>query len=251
MALKGKVAILTGGGGGIGRAVARRLASDGAQIVVADIAEAAGMETVRSLHADGASAIFVRTDVADEDSTRLLAEAVVENFGGIDILVNNAALFAAIEMKGIDQISVSEWDSVMATNLRGPFLMTKAALPQMKSRQSGKIINISSTTVFSGGPMLSHYVASKAGLIGFTRSLAREGGPFGICANVIALGLTDTEAARHVIPPQRFEAVTHLRSIGRSQTPSDLLGAIVFLSSSDSDFITGQTITVDGGQMFL
>ena len=128
---------------------------------------------------------------------------------------------------------MAEWDAVMAVNLRGPFLMAKAVLPQMKTQRRGKIVNISSTTVFSGGPSLSHYVASKAGVIGFTRSLAREVGRHGICANAVAFGLTETAAALAVIPASRFDAVIGLRSIGRPESPADLVGAVSFLCSDD------------------
>jgi 3-oxoacyl-[acyl-carrier protein] reductase len=251
MVLDGKVAIVTGGGGGIGYAVAQRLIADGARVVIADIDDRKGAAASRRLDASGASAVFVHTDVSDENSTRSLAQVAMETFSAIDILINNAALFATVRMREIENIPLAEWDSVMSINLRGPFLTARAVLPQMKRQRRGKIVNISSNTVFSGGPLLSHYVASKAGLIGFTRSLAREAGPFGICANLVAPGLTDTEAAQQTIPSQRFEAVTGLRAIGRKQEPADLVGAISFLCSPDSDFITGQTITVDGGQIFL
>ena len=251
MSLAMKVAIVTGGGGGIGFAVAQRLVADGARVVIAELDEKAGREALRQLDAAGTSSTFVRTDISDEHSTQALAQAVVEKFGAIDILINNAALFATIKMKPIEDISVAEWDRVMEVNLRGLFLMVKAVLPQMKGQRRGKIVNISSNTVYSGGPLLSHYVTSKAGVIGFTRSLAREAGPYGICANAVAPGLTDTAAALQIIPAQRFETVAGLRSIGKRQSPTDLVGVISFLCSPDSDFITGQTINVDGGQIFL
>lgn len=251
MSLDGRVAIITGGGGGIGQAIAQRFAGEGARVAIADTDERAGLATALRLEAAGSPAVFVRTDVGDEASTRTLAKTVVEKFGAIDILINNAAVFASIAMKEVEEISTAEWDSVMAVNLRGPFLTAKAVLPQMKRQRRGKIVNISSTTVFSGGPSLSHYVASKAGLIGFTRSLAREAGRHGICVNAVAAGLTDTPAAAGVIPASRFEAVIGLRSIGRPQGPADLVGAVSFLCSDDSDFVTGQTIVVDGGQIFL
>ncbi len=249
MRLSGKVAIVTGGGNGIGWRYAERLAAEGARLVIAEIDEAAGREAARRINAAGGQAIAVRTDVSSEPDTLGVARAAIEAFGGIDILVNNAALFANISVKPVEELGVSEWDRVMAVNLRGTFLMARAVLPSMKACGSGKIVNISSNTVFSGGPSMSHYVASKAGVIGLTRSLAREVGPFGICVNVITPGLTDTAAAEQTISKDRFDVVVGARSIRRRQAPDDLAGTVVFLCSADSDFITGQIINVDGGHI--
>ena len=245
-----EVAIVTGGGQGIGLCLAQALAREGARLVIADIDEQAGQDAVRQIAKQGGQALFVPTDVSSDQSTAALAAAALAEFGAIHILINNAALFRNLALKPIEEISGAEWDRVLAVNLRGPFNTSKAVLPQMKRQRRGKIVNISSNTVFSGGPGMSHYVASKAGVIGFTRCLAREVGSAGICANVVAPGLTDTEAAQSIIPVQRFDAVTGLRAIGRHQTPADLVGAVLFLCSTDSDFITGQVLNVDGGQIF-
>ncbi len=244
------VAIVTGGGQGIGLCLSKALAAEGAKVVIADIDEHSGQFAVGQIREQGGQALFVPTDVSSEQSTAVLAAAAVAEFGAIHILINNAALFRNLQLKPIEELPGDEWDRVLAVNLRGPFMTSKAVLPQMKRQQRGKIVNLSSNTVFSGGPGMSHYVASKAGVIGFTRCLAREVGPAGICANVVAPGLTDTEAAQSIIPAERFDDVTRLRSIGRHQTPADLVGAVLFLCSPDSDFITGQVLNVDGGQIF-
>lgn len=243
-------AIVTGAGRGMGRSVAERLASEGARVVVAEIDEATGRETACLINDQGGTALFVQTDIASEASTRELAAEVTARYGGIDILINNAALFAGLRLKFVEELSVTEWDQVMAVNLRGVFLATKAVLPQMKQQGYGKIINVSSNTVLSGAPRLSHYVTSKAGVIGFTRSLASEVGAFGISVNAITPGLTDTEAAKATIPAERFDSVVGERAIGRRQKPEDLIGPVLFLASRDSDFITGQVINVDGGQIY-
>ncbi len=244
------VAIVTGGGQGIGLCLSKALAAEGAKVVIADIDEQAGQFAVGQIRENGGQAVFVPTDVSSEQSAAGLAAAAVAEFGAIHILINNAALFRNLQLKPIEELPGDEWDRVLAVNLRGPFMTSKAVLPQMKRQQRGKIVNLSSNTVFSGGPGMSHYVASKAGVIGFTRCLAREVGSAGICANVVAPGLTDTEAAQSIIPAERFDVVTRQRSIGRHQTPADLVGAVLFLCSPDSDFITGQVLNVDGGQIF-
>jgi NAD(P)-dependent dehydrogenase (short-subunit alcohol dehydrogenase family) len=177
-----------------------------------------------------------------------MAAEAVKAFGRIDVLVNNAAIFINIERHPFHEISVEEWDRVSAVNIKGPFLCAKAVFPQMKEQRSGKIINISSSTAFWGTPMFLHYVASKAALIGMTRSLAREVGRFGICVNAIAPGLVEHEGQN--APKELTDFQLKVRSIKRLQTPEDLLGVLVYLASSDSDFVTGQTIVVDGGSVF-
>ena len=169
-------------------------------------------------------------------------------FGRIDILVNNAAIFINIQRHPFYEITSDEWDKVSAVNIKGPFLCAKAVFPQMKEQKGGKIINISSSTAYWGTPNFLHYVASKAALIGMTRSLAREVGEFGICVNAIAPGLVEHEGQN--APKALTELQLKERSIKRLQTPDDLMGTLVFLCSSDSDFMTGQAIVVDGGSIF-
>jgi NAD(P)-dependent dehydrogenase (short-subunit alcohol dehydrogenase family) len=247
MRLKDKVAIVTGAARGLGRAYALRLAKEGAKVVIADILD--GKETVEAIVAQGGEAIYVKTDVTSEESTQEMARNVVERFGRIDILVNNAALFADLVKKPFWEIPVAEWDKVMAINLKGPFLCAKAVYPQMKKQGKGKIINVASGTFYKGLPHFLHYVVSKGGNVAITRSLAREVGDAGINVNCIAPGYTETEFLKDhpQDPPEVTKAIMGGRCIKRTQMPDDLTGTIVFLSSDDSDFITGQTIVVDGG----
>ena len=247
MRLKDRVAIVTGAARGLGRAYALRLAKEGAKVVVADILD--GKETVDAVTAVGGEALYVKTDVTSEESTHELARKVVERFGRIDILVNNAALFADLVKKPFWEIPASEWDKVMAINLKGPFLCAKAVYPQMKKQGKGKIINVASGTFYKGLPLFLHYVVSKGGNVAITRSMAREVGDAGINVNCIAPGYTETEVLKEnpQDPPDVIKMASTARCIKRPETPDDLTGTIVFLSSDDSDFITGQTILVDGG----
>jgi len=247
MKLEGKVVIVTGAAQGLGEAYALRLAGEGAKVVVADLAD--GGAVARRIAERSGEALALRTDVTDEGSTREMAARSVERFGRIDALINNAAYFSKLVKRPFHEIGVAEWDAVMAVNLKGPFLCAKAVFPQMKAQAKGKIINVSSGTFFKGLPHFLHYVTTKGGVIGLTRSLAREAGEFGICVNAIAPGYTETEILKE--HPQDSEPVraqiVASRCLRRPETPDDLLGTVVFLCSDDSDFITGQTIVVDGG----
>lgn len=247
MRLKDKVAIVTGAARGLGRAYALRLANEGAKVVVADILD--GKETVDMISAQGGEALYIKTDVTSEASTLEMAKRVIERFGRIDILVNNAALFADLVKKPFWEIPAQEWDMVMAVNLKGPFLCAKAVYPQMKKQGKGKIINVSSGTFYKGLPLFLHYVVSKGGNVALTRSMAREAGDAGICVNTIAPGLVETDYVKDhpQDPAEVTKAIIASRSFKRAEIPEDLTGTIVFLSSEDSDFITGQTIIVDGG----
>jgi len=247
MRLKDKVAIVTGSARGLGRAYALRLAKEGAKVVVADVLD--GTETVDAITAQGGEALYVRTDVTSEESTREMAAKTLERFGRIDALVNNAALFADLVKKPFWEIPVAEWDKVMAINLKGPFLCAKAVYPQMKKQGKGKIINVASGTFFKGLPHFLHYVVSKGGNVAITRSMAREVGDAGINVNCIAPGYTETEFLKDhpQDTPEATKAIMGSRCIKRAETPDDLSGTVVFLCSGDSDFITGQTIVVDGG----
>ena len=246
MRLGGKVAIVTGGARHIGAAYARRLALEGAAVVIADILD--GDPIANEIRSQNGQALAVNVDVSNEEATKRMAAKTVKAFGRIDILVNNAAIFINITRHPFYEISAEEWDRVSAVNIKGPFLCAKAVFPQMKQQKSGKIINISSSTAYWGTPMFLHYVASKAALIGMTRSLAREVGEFGICVNAIAPGLVEHEGQN--APRALTELQLKERSIKRVQTPDDLMGTLIFLASQDSDFMTGQTIVVDGGSVF-
>ena len=246
MRLEGRVAIVTGGARHIGAAYCRRLAEEGAAVVIADILD--GARVAEDIRSKGGRALPLRVDVSNEEDTNRMALETAKAFGRIDILVNNAAIFINIQRHSFYEITAEEWDRVSAVNVKGPFLCAKAVFPKMKEQRSGKIINISSSTAYWGTPSFLHYVASKAALIGMTRSLAREVGEFGICVNAIAPGLVEHEG--QTAPKALTELQLKARSIKRLQTPEDLLGTLVFLGSSDSDFMTGQTIVVDGGSVF-
>ena len=243
--LSGRVAIVTGGARHIGAAYSRKLAEQGAAVVIADILD--GEPVAKEIRAAGGRALALTIDVSDEPATGQMALETVKAFGRIDILVNNAAIFINIQRRPFYEITAEEWDRVSAVNIKGPFLCAKAVFPQMKEQNSGKIINISSSTAYWGTPNFLHYVASKAALIGMTRSLAREVGEFGICVNAIAPGLVEHEGQN--APKALTELQLKERSIKRLQTPEDLLGVLTYLASSDSDFVTGQTIVIDGGSI--
>jgi 3-oxoacyl-[acyl-carrier protein] reductase len=243
------VAIVTGGGHGIGRAYCAGLAQAGARVVVAEVDEPAGEQTAHDLRAAGADALAVRTDVADQTSCEHMVRAALERYGRIDVLINNAAVFATIPISRVtlEDVDPAEWDLVMRVNLRGLFLACRAVVPAMKRQRYGRIVNISSSTVFEGAATRIHYVTSKAGVIGFTRTLAKEVGAYGITANVVAPGSTLSEADPTPDIVAMREAHALRRAIQRVQVPADLVGAVVFFASDDAAFITGQTLVVDGG----
>ena len=245
--LEGRVAIVTGAAQGIGAAFAKGLAAEGARVAIADIDN--GTNVVEEIGAAGGEAIDVPTDVSDETSVMAMAQKVADTFGRLDIIVNNAAIFTAVERKKFTEISVDEWDRVTGVNIKGVWLCCKAAVPHMRANGYGKIISISSGRAFKGSPFFLHYDASKAAVIGITRSLARELGDDNICVNAIAPGSTMSE---NVLKRTNWagsapEATMRTRALQRHETPEDLVGACVFLASAESDFMTGQTMVVDGG----
>lgn len=247
--LNGRVAIVTGAAQGIGWHYARGLAGQGARVVVADVLDPApGAERIRDA-VQGAVVVPHCCDVSEEEQAATLVSSTVERFGWLDVLVNNAAVFASLRPARIEEIDVAEWDRVMAVNLRGVFLCARAAVPVMRAQGGGKIINIASDTPLKGVPMMLHYVSSKGGVIGLTRALAREVGGDGIAVNCICPGLTLSEgvAATRQERAGNLERVRTTRALRRDQFPEDLVGACLFLASSDSDFMTGQTVTVNGG----
>jgi NAD(P)-dependent dehydrogenase (short-subunit alcohol dehydrogenase family) len=243
--LEDRVAIVTGGGRGLGLAYAQALGSEGAKVVLADVIDAS--ETATEI-GEAMSIVF---DVSDESDVRQVVEKTVDRWRGVDILVNNAAVFSTLEPVSVGELEAELWDRVMAVNVRGPFLMAKHVAPHMIAKKYGKIINVSSGVAFKGMPYMSHYSASKAALFGLTRSLSRELGEHNICVNTLAPGLILSDsitANREHLSTYQANAVSG-RAIKRDGYPEDLLGALVFLASSDSDFITGQTIAVDGGSV--
>ena len=247
MRLKDRVTIVTGAGQGIGEAFAQKLAGEGAKVVVADMNDEKAQAVATHLTAKGYDALAVKTDVSEEEDIRALARTVLERYGRIDVLINNAAIFSTIKTKPIEEITVEEWDRLMGVNLRGMFLCSKGVIPHMKAQRKGKIINISSATVFMGKPYYIHYVTSKAGVIGFTRALARELGEFNINVNCITPGYTKTEVPRGTTTAEQLTAIINHQCIKRIGTPGDLTGAMIFLASDESDFMSGQIVNVDGG----
>jgi len=252
--LKRKVVIVTGGGHGIGKAYGLAFARAGSRVVVADIDEAAAEDVARQINQESrAESLAVQVDVADEEATKNMAAQTLERCGCIDVLVNNAAIFATIPMNRgrIETITPQEWDRLMVVNLKGLFFCCRAVLPAMRRPTSGKIINTASGTVFAGSPGRIHYVTSKAATIGFTRTLAREVGDDNINVNVLAPGNTLSEENPTEETVRFRQASIGLRALKRLQVPQDVVGAMLFLASPLSDFITGQTINVDGGISFL
>jgi NAD(P)-dependent dehydrogenase (short-subunit alcohol dehydrogenase family) len=247
--LSGKTAIVTGGAKGIGRHYSQALTAEGARVMVADIAD--GKELAAEIAGrHGADSVASLTfDVSDETAVKSLVVQTVDRFGQIDILVNNAALYSTLHPRNFDEWDAETWDRVMAVNTRGPFLMVKHVAPHMIARGSGKIINIASGAAYKGVPRMLPYVTSKGAMLAFTRSLSRELGPHGIAVNSLSPGyiLSDTglENALHV--EEERVPVRNSRAFKRDAFPEDLLGALVFLASSDSDFVTGQSLVVDGG----
>ena len=248
MRLENKVALISGGARGMGAAEAKLFASEGAKVVIGDVLEEEGRQTESQTNESGGECLFVHVDVTSEANWQEVVAATVARFGGIDILVNNAARVVDFDHGSFLDIEEAEWDSVMRVNTRGAFSCVKAVAPVMRKAGYGKIVNISSGTVFKGTPRMLHYVSSKGAVIAFTRALARELGDDGICVNALAPGLTMSEA---VAASDQFTGNTAAnlagRAIKREEVPDDLIGAMLFLCSSDSDFVTGQTLVVDGG----
>ncbi|MGV1033976.1 MAG: SDR family NAD(P)-dependent oxidoreductase [Microbacteriaceae bacterium] len=248
LSLSGKTVIVTGAAGGLGRAFALGFAGRGANVVVADMNETGSAETVAMVEAAGAKAIAVKTNVADKASCQALAEAAVTAFGGIDVLVNNAAIYATLNRADFWDIDPDEWDKVMAVNVKGAWLASAAAYERMND--GGSIINIASATFFSGSPLWMHYVASKGAVVGMTRVMARECGAKNVTVNAIAPGFTLTEASLAQIDDAASYGVSS-RAIKRASQPEDIVGTALFLASDDAGYLTGQTIIVDGGKQFI
>jgi NAD(P)-dependent dehydrogenase (short-subunit alcohol dehydrogenase family) len=247
--LDDRVGIITGAAQGIGREYALGAAAEGAKVVVADIDDP--IATVEEIAAAGGEAVGVTVDITSEMSTDAMVAATLERFGKIDFLVNNAALYGKLETKFFRDISVDEWDRVMAVNLRGMFVVTKAVSGPMLAAGRGSIVNISSGTVLHGTSGLLHYVTSKGGVIGMTRALARELGAAGITVNAVTPGFTMSEGSKDILRrggmPDDSDPTLLARAIPRPQEPRDLVGAVLFLVSDDAEFITGQVVNVDGG----
>jgi NAD(P)-dependent dehydrogenase (short-subunit alcohol dehydrogenase family) len=252
MRLKNQVAIVTGSGQGIGYVLAKGLAAEGAKVVITALNLPEAEAAAAAICTSGGDAIGTKLDVCSTQDMQAMVERTKDAFGRIDILVNNAGAFASTyPRKPFWELTVEEWDMVMETNTRGTFLCIQSVFPVMKAQNRGKIINISSGTIFRGIPRGTHYVASKAAIIGLTRQLAHELGPYNIAINAITPGLVMSEGALKVISPEQAQHAVQARIFKRPEEPQDLVGTTVFLASSDSDFMTGQTINVDGGTNFV
>jgi NAD(P)-dependent dehydrogenase (short-subunit alcohol dehydrogenase family) len=253
MGISGKVAIVTGGSRGIGRAYAEALADAGAAVLIADLLEAEGAATAQAIQAKGHRAVFRKVDVSSKTETEAMAAAAAEAFGGVDILVNNAAMFASLKGGPMSDISVDRWDLTMAVNVRGPWLCTCAVVPFMRQRGGGAIVNQTSISAFGMAYMLD-YTTSKAAVIGMTKSSASELGRDNIRVNAIAPGGTATEGYAEILGGNLEAAEARAKEtqlIAAQIQPEDMTGTLLHLVSDGARFITGQTIVVDGGKYFL
>ena len=244
--LENKVAIVTGGARGLGKAYCLRMAEEGAKVVVADILEQEAEETASEIKAKGGEAIAVKTDVTSEAATQQMANKTVKAFGRIDILVNNAGFYHGMSRKPFYEISSEEWDKMMDVSAKGTWICSKAVFPQMKTQGKGKIINVSSEAFFAPTKGLIHYTAAKAAVIGITRVLAGELGQYGICVNVIVPGVIDTPATRSYVSMEKMDASSV--PMKRFGVPEDIVGSVVFFASDDSDFVSGQSLLIDGAR---
>ncbi|WP_396442130.1 SDR family NAD(P)-dependent oxidoreductase [Limnohabitans sp.] len=251
MKLAGRTALVTGGATGLGRAFVQRLLEDGARVVIGDLrgADVAAAEE----DSTGKCCFGVTMDVTDEASVADAVKAIDARFAGVDILINNAALFSTLENRPFEDYSSDEWMQVMRVNTLGPFICAKAVAPHMKAQQWGRIINVASTSALKGLSNMAHYVTSKGAVITFTRVLARELGAWNITANALAPGLTlSDQILKNDDHMAKFgEAIRKSRSIQRDALPADLVGTVSFLASDDAAFMTGQTLCVEGGAIFV
>lgn len=243
-------AVVTGGGQGLGRAFCLALADAGVPVAVADLDGAHARAVAKEIEEAGGRAVDVTVDVADPSSVDAMAVAVRERLGAPVVLVNNAAIFSTLTMGDFADIDFTTWERVLRVNVTGAWLCCKALVPMMAEAGYGKVINISSATIWTGRPGYLHYVTSKAALVGMTRALASEVGPQGVRVNAITPGSTETEVERATITAADRQVMARATALRRVQVPADLVGALLFLASTDSDFITGQTVNIDGGLAF-
>jgi 3-oxoacyl-[acyl-carrier protein] reductase len=246
--LAGKVAVVTGGSRGLGRGIAEGFASEGASIIVNYVKDVASAEAVvANVKALGADAIAVKADVGDEKAVPSMVDAGLKTFGKIDIVVNNAGLLNSAPLA---EMSVETWDEMIRTHLRGMFLCTRFVIPHMIKQKSGKIINITGTFGISGGADFTHLSAAKAGMIGFTRALAREVGKQGIHVNAIAPAIIRTDLY-NFMPESVRDEIVGAYPLGRVGEVEDVVATAMFLATKDSDYFTGQTLCPAGGDVMV
>ncbi|OZM78911.1 SDR family NAD(P)-dependent oxidoreductase [Pseudonocardia sp. MH-G8] len=250
MRLEGKVAVITGAGQGIGRAYASAFAAEGARVVAADLNGDSAESTAQAVRSDGGRAIAIPTDVSDERSVELMVSTTVQEFGTVDILVNNAAIFSTLKMKPFTEISADEWNKVLAVNATGTFLACKAVAPIMRANSYGRIINISSSVVVTGRANYSHYVASKGAVWALTHALATELGDANITVNAVSPHGIVTEIPRETISEEQWAEMLRDQALKRRGEVSDVVGAVLFLASDESKYMTGQTLSLDAGLRF-
>lgn len=248
--VEGRVVIVTGGGTGIGRAYAKHFAANGAIPVIAEINGQAGSSVAAEIEADGGRALAVQTDVADEDSVAEMIARAMDAYGRIDILINNAAIFSTITRSRFEDISREDWTKVLDVNVIGSWICAKLVVPHMEAGGYGRIINISSSTVPVGLPLLMHYVTSKAAVVGMTRCMASELGERGITCNAILPGMTESEVDYVGRTEQSVPAILGMQKIKRVEETGDLVGMALYLASPASGFMTGQSLIVDGGMAY-
>lgn len=242
-----KIVLVTGAAQGIGKAYARRIAESGNHVLLADINQERVTEAAADLASAGLSVAPEVIDVADERSCAELADRVKSAHGRLDGLVNNAAVFSTIEMKPFWELTVAEWDALMAVNLRGPWLLTSALLPLLREAETASIVNVSSDSLWLGRSGYLHYVASKAGVYGLTHAMAHELGEFGIRVNTLSPGPVFTEVSRATVTEAQKNAMINAQALKRPAAPDDMVGVVAFLLSDDSKWMTGQTFHVNGG----
>jgi NAD(P)-dependent dehydrogenase (short-subunit alcohol dehydrogenase family) len=248
--LRDKVVLLTGSTGDIGATFLKALTAAGANVVAVDLAD--GARAAEEATAQGAGkAVFRRCDITEDADVEAAVRLAVEGFGGLDAVINNAAIYRGLGAKHpIEELTLEDWDTVLRVNVRGTWQVIRAALPALRERGGGRIVNIASSAARTAPVGFAHYVASKAAVEGLTRAAARELGPHGITVNAVAPGLVDDAASRALNDPNHLAAATTGRSLAREMRPDDLVGAVLWLAGPDSGFVSGQTILVEGGAVF-
>jgi NAD(P)-dependent dehydrogenase (short-subunit alcohol dehydrogenase family) len=247
----GKVVLITGGGQGIGRSYALAFAKAQAKVAILDIHAHKGEAVAEEIRAHGGQAFVCAADVSQPDAVRNAVQSIKNHWGPVQVLINNAAIFVTLGRQAFDDIPISEWENVMRVNVTGSWICASAVTPDMKRAQWGRIINISSSTVALGTPMFMHYVTSKSAVIGMTRAMATELGPHGITVNCVLPGLTDTEVDNPGRTDAMRQKIIDMQCVKRIGQPVDMVGTMLFLASDASEFVTGQSIAVDGGSVFL